>query len=89
MSATQSLQAKDHAVQKLQDQVRALEMSLASQENLPSVGKSQEEVDLHKEVFDYILGTINTRQGMATYQSRDQAFQFPKASPVWGQVTSA
>ena len=37
LSATQTLQAKDHAVQKLHDQVRALEISLASQANIPSV----------------------------------------------------
>ena len=31
-----------------------------------------------KEVFNYIPGTVNTRQGVATYQSRDQAFPFHK-----------
>ena len=65
-------------MQKWQDQVCILEMSLASQANLPSVAQSQEWVDLHKEVFNYIPGTVNTRQGMATYQSRDQPFQFQK-----------
>ena len=59
--ANQSLQAKDCVVQTLQDQVRTLEISLASQANLLSVAQSQEEVDLYKEVFDYIPGTINTR----------------------------
>ena len=75
---TQKLQAKDRAMQKLQDQVFTLEISLASQENLPSVAQFQEEVDLCKEMFYYILGTMNTRQGAATYQSRDQPFQFQK-----------
>ena len=80
-SATQSLQAKDQAVQKWQDQVWTLELSLASQANLPSVVQSQEEGDLCKEVFDYVPGTVNTRWGAATYQSRDQPFQFQKQ--VW------
>ena len=35
-------------------------------------------MDLHKEVFDYIPGTVNTRWGAATYESQDQAFQFQK-----------
>ena len=77
-SVTQQLQAKDRAVQKLKDQVHALEISLASQTNLPSVAQSKEEVDLCKEVFNYMPGTVNTRRGMATYESRDQPFQFQK-----------
>ena len=81
LSATQSLQAKTELYKGLKDQVHALEMSLASQANLPSVEQSQEEVDLHKEVFDYVPGTVNMRWGAATYQSRDQAFQFQKQ--VW------
>ena len=39
-SANHNLQAKDHAVKKLQEQVHALEISLASQVNLPSVRQS-------------------------------------------------
>ena len=65
-------------MQKLQDQVCTLEISLASQTNLPSVAQSKEEVDLRKEVFNYIPGTMNMKQGMATYQLRDQPFQFQK-----------
>ena len=78
LSVTQKLQAKDCAIQKLQDQGHALEISLASQTNLPSVVQSKEEVDLCKEVFNYIPGTVNTKWGMATYQLRDQPFQFQK-----------
>ena len=77
-SATQKLQAKDQAMQKLQDQVRTLEISLASQTNLPSVAQSKEEVNLHKEVFNCMPGTGNMKWGTATYQSRDQPFQFQK-----------
>ena len=40
-SVTQQLQAKDRAMQKLKDQVRALEISLASQTNLPSCSTNQ------------------------------------------------
>ena len=55
-----------------------MEISLASQANLPSIAQSQEKVDLCREVFDYVPGTVNTRQGVATYQSGDQHFQFQK-----------
>ena len=75
---TQQLQAKDRAMQKLKDQMCALEISLASQTNLPSMAQSKEEVDLRKEVFNYLPGTVNMKRGRATYQSRDQLFQFEK-----------
>ena len=48
------------AIQQLQDQVHTLELSLASQADLPSVGKSKGEVDLHEEVFNILPGTVNT-----------------------------
>ena len=41
-SATQQLQAKDCAMQKLKDQLCTLEISLASQTNIPSVAQSKE-----------------------------------------------
>ena len=77
-SANNNLQAKDKAVKKLQEQVCALESSLASKAELPSVGQPGEKIDLHREVFDYLPGTVNTRRGAATYESRDQAFPFHK-----------
>ena len=68
-------------VHKLQDQVRALELSLAGQATLPSVRHTQEGADLRKEVFDYLPGTVNTRRGAAVYDTQDQAFSFRKQ--VW------
>ena len=77
-SVNHNLQAKDCAVKKLQKHVCALEISLTSQANLPSVRQSWEEADLCKEVFDYVPQTVNTRQGATTYESKDQAFPFQK-----------
>ena len=49
----------DHqsAIAQLQEQVQALQVSLASQRDLPSVGTSQREVDLWEEVFNFITPT--------------------------------
>ena len=68
-------------VHKLQDQVHALELSLAGQAALPSVRHTQEGADLWKEVFDYLPGTVNTRRIAAVYNTQDQAFSFRKQ--VW------
>ena len=66
------------AIQQLWDQVCTLELSLASQADLPSMGKSQGEVDLQEEVFNILPGTVNATQGTAVYHSSDQAFSFHK-----------
>ena len=58
--------------------MHTLEISLASQTNLTSVVPTKEEVDLHKEVFDFLPDTVNTKRGAATYESRDQPFCFDK-----------
>ena len=84
--AKHNLQSKDcmntkQAVHRLQDQVRALELSLASQANLPSMRHSQKEMDLLEEVFNYLPGTVNTKRGAAMYESQDQPFPFQKH--VW------
>ena len=77
------LKDREHqqTVHKLQDQVCALELSLAGQTTLPSVRHTQEGADLRKEVFDYLPGTVNTRRGAAMYDTQDQAFSFRKH--VW------
>ena len=46
-SLQQKKQEHQHSVQKLQDQVHSLELSLASQASLPSVGSSPSEAGLH------------------------------------------
>ena len=66
------------AIMQLQGQVQALQVSLASQRDLPSVGATQEEVNLRDEVFNFIPGMVNTNQGAAVYSSPDQLFQFQK-----------
>ena len=79
-SAQSNLQQRDRehqqSIQKLQDQVRALELSLASQVTLPSVAASSSKAGLCQEVFNILPGTINQRRGAAQYESQDQAFSF-------------
>ena len=65
-------------ITQLQEQVQALQVSLASQRDLPSVGASQQEVDLREEVFNFIPRMVNTNRGAAVYHSPDQPFQFQK-----------
>ena len=55
-----------------------LQVTLPSQKDLPSVGVSQEEVDLREEVFNFVQGTVNTNRGTTVYSSPDQPFQFQK-----------
>ena len=78
----QRQQSKDRkhqqTVHRLQDQVHALELSLASQATLPSVRPTKEEADLWEEIFNYIPGTVNTRRGAVVYESQDQPFSFRK-----------
>ena len=66
------------SIQKLQEQVRALELSLAGQATLPSVPASSNRTGLRQEVFNILPGTVNQRRGAAQYESQDQAFSFQK-----------
>ena len=83
-AAKHKQQSKDRKhqqmVHQLQDQVHALELSLASHATLPSVRHTQKEADLREEIFNYLPGTVNTRRGVAVYESQDQPFSF------WKQV---
>ena len=72
------IQTQQSAIAELQGQVQALQVSLGSQRDLPSVGTTQEGVNLRDEVFNYIPGTVNTNWGIAVYQSPEQAFLFQK-----------
>ena len=83
LNTTQSkLQARDWEHQlmtkQLQDKISMLEVTSASQANLPSVATSnpQEVRGLHSQIFDYVPGTVNTKRGAAKYDSQDQAFLF-------------
>ena len=81
-AAKQRQQSKDRkhqqTVHRLQDWVRALELSLASQATLPSVRPTKEEADLWEEIFNYLPGTVNTRRGATVYESQDQPLSFQK-----------
>ena len=81
-AAKQKQQSKDRkhqqTVHQLQDQVRALELSMASHATLPSVRPTKEEADLREEIFNYLPGMVNTRSGAAVYESQDQPFSFRK-----------
>ena len=79
----QSAQSLTHEHQmeitQLQGQVQALQVTLASQKDLPSVpSASQEETDLREKVFNFVLGMVNINRGTAVYNSPDQPFQFQK-----------
>ena len=83
LSSVQSnLQQRDRehqqSIQKLQDQVCALELSLAGQATLSSVAASSSKAGLCQEVFNILPGTINQCRGVAQYESQDQAFSFHK-----------
>ena len=66
------------AIVQLREQIQALQVLLASQSDLPSVGTSQREVNLWEEVFNFVPGMVNTNRGTAIYHSPDQPFQFQK-----------
>ena len=53
---------------------------MASKVNLPSVGVTQSHngSGLHNEVFHFIPGRVNKQQGMAQYDSPDEAFSCHK-----------
>ena len=57
----------------------SLELSLASQASLPSVGSSSpSEARLCEEVFNILPGTVSQCRGAAQYNSQDQPFSFQK-----------
>ena len=85
------------SIQKLQDQVCALELSLAGQATLPSIAASSSKTGLCQEVFNILPGTVNQCRGAAQYKSQDQAFSFQKqvrfednnSSPKLGPVMNS
>ena len=58
--------------------MRLLELSLAGQVTLPSVGTFCTRSGLCEEVFNILPGTVNQCRGAARYHSQDQAFSFHK-----------
>ena len=62
-SAQSDLHQRDRehqqSIQKLQDQVHALELSLAGQATLPSVAASSSKAGLCQEIFNILPGTVN------------------------------
>ena len=81
----------------MQDQVHALELSLAGQATLPSVAAPSNLTGLRQEVFNILPGTVNQWRGAVQYESQDQAFSFQKqvrfednnSSPKLGPVTNS
>ena len=78
--ANQQQRDREHQqlIQKLQEQVRALELSLAGQATLPSVAASSSQTGLRREIFNILPSTVNPRRGAMQYESQDQAFSFQK-----------
>ena len=81
--STEQSQAQDQqtTIAELQGQIQALQESITSQKDLPSVpseGVTQEGENLRDKVFNYVPGTVNTRRGAAVYDSPDQPYSFQK-----------
>ena len=102
LSSAQAMQQqwdREHqqSIHRLQEQVCALEVSLAGQATLSSVATSGSQTELCREIFNIVPGTVNTCRGAAQYESQDQAFSFPKqvrfeddhSSPELGPVTNS
>ena len=82
-TAQSNLQAHDQEhqlmIKQLQDKISLLEVTLASQANLPLVAMSnnQEVQGLHSQVFDYILGTVNTKWGLSSMTAKTKHSHSP------------
>ena len=81
--STEQSRAQDQqtTIAELQGQIQALQESIASQKDLPSVpseGVTQEGENLRDKVFDYVPGTVNTQRGATVYDSPDQLYSFQK-----------
>ena len=79
LSSEQSrVQAQQTTIAELQGQIQALQVSLSSQRELPSVGVTQEGENLRDQIFNYVPGTVNTKRGAVVYDSPDQPYSFQK-----------
>ena len=82
LSSEQSrAQDQQATIAELQGQIQAMQESMTSQKDLPSVpseGVTQEGENLREKVFNYVPGTVNTRRGAAVYDSPDQPYSFQK-----------
>ena len=58
--------------------MQSLELLLAGQATLPSVGSSCSGLGLCEEAVNILPGTVNSQRGVAQYESQDQAFSFHK-----------
>ena len=81
--STEQSRAQDQqtTIAELQGQIQALQESITSQKDLPSVpseGVTQEGKNPWDKVFNYVSGTVNTRRGAAVYDSPDQPYSFQK-----------
>ena len=79
--AVPSAQAQQTTIAELQGQIQALQESLSSQRDLPSVPSvdaTGEGENLRDQIFNYIPGNVNTKRGAAVYDSPDQPYSFQK-----------
>ena len=81
-------QEQQSAITELQGQVQVLQVSLAGQRDLPSVGVTQEGVNLRDEVFNYIPGTFNTNQVQQFTNHLTRNFHFRSTSDLGTGLTS-
>ena len=75
LSSAQAMQQqrdREHqqSIHRLQEQVRALEVSLAGQATLPSVATSGSQTELRREIFNILPGTVNPPRCHAIRESR-------------------
>ena len=82
LSSEQSrAQDQQATIAELEGQIQAMQESLLSQKDLPSVpseGVTQEGENLREKAFNYVPSTVNTRRSAAVYDSSDQPYSFQK-----------
>ena len=79
LSSKQShTQQQQSVIAELQGQMQVLHVSLSSRKKLPSVGATQEGMNLRDDIFNYVPGTVNTKMGATVYELPEQAFSFQK-----------
>ena len=76
------------AIVQLQGQVQAIQVSLASQRDLPSVGVTQGGVNLRDEVFNYIPGP-STQTGVQRFTNHLTSPFHSRSKSIQGQVQAA
>ena len=76
--AMQQQQDREHqqSIHRLQEQVRALEVSLAGQATLPSVATSGSQTELRREIFNILPGTVIHAKVPCNTRVKTRPFRF-------------